>query len=297
MKHAGFSLSFVVLALGCDKPSPPPTIDPATREALKQEILAELRAELSGGASGAIAAAPAGAAPEDEEAAAEAEVPPIGGAEAPGPIAAPEPGGPAVEMADEAEPEAPAPPPLRPAPAPVEEPFEDAPAGGPRAVAEDAPSAGGDDFVRKGRLGAGDEDESEAPAPRARDLPPAPAPFPEAASGKSPMKLAQFALAEDVDREERAPVRPGAKFKLSQGKVYAYTIVKNEGPDSQIGIEWEQAGEVKSRLYLKVGHSLSGWRTWSTLRMEPDAAGKWIVRIVDAQGRLLDEKPFTISAR
>lgn len=289
----------VALVMGCGKSEAPPApVDSAAlKEELKRELLAELKVEVSRAVAVATGARPAALAPADGIGAEDGQppgvsvddeatdVPPIAPApDEPAMGAPPTPDDPPAFGAPSAR------------PAPAGEPFLDSPAGGGRPPGARMVDPGEPPPIRPQPARPTEPADLAEPEarPSSRDLPPAPAPFP-ADGARSPVKLAQFEVSEEVDREQRVPVRPGARFKLSLGKIYAYTVVKNEGPDTQIGIEWEQAGEIKSRLYLKVGHSISGWRTWSTLRMEPDAAGKWKVRIVDAAGRPISEKAFVIA--
>lgn len=266
---AGFALACVV-ACGPNREA----LKDELRKELREELIAELRKEAEGKPAPAATVRPG----VDDELLAEAEHaapsrPPT--AEAPpSDEAEPMDGDDALPPKEEPPPED-DPPPIRvaqpeaPAERPLDEDFPDLPA---------APPPGRTPPAR--------------PAPEER--PAAPAPGLPSTQPADPLELKDFVLAEDVDRELRAPVRPGKRFRISMAKLYAYAVVKNPGPDTTVAIEWLQAGEVKSRLELKVGHSMSGWRTWSTLKLDPDAGGQWTARIVDRGGHVLNELPFTV---
>lgn len=141
----------------------------------------------------------------------------------------------------------------------------------------------------------------EEKAPRVADPPevrptdsPEPPPMPSAPDAD--MELTRIQVAEAV--EKRAPVNPGGRFKVSIGKLWAFAIVKNRADDAKIVFEWVQGGRdgrVRSRAKLKVGHSTRGWRTWATMNVGPRSAGKWHVRVLDPNGRVLGGADFTLT--
>ncbi|MBT9558085.1 MAG: DUF2914 domain-containing protein [Myxococcales bacterium] len=261
-----------------------PANEAALREEIKAELKAELLAELAREKAGGAEAAAAEAEPESDSRVVTGR---LGGHEG------------AHVPADEALADEPEPPPIRPAPMQA-----DPPAGADEPVDEPAPLVKrpvDDEFVDEPAGGAAPVKRDTPPLrddPR-RELPPGRAPFPEsdpteATASVSDLTVVEFVVAEGVDREQRVPVEPGTRFKLSAGKIYAYAVVKNPGEPTQVGIEWVRGDEVKSRLYLKVGKSLSGWRTWSSLKLESDFAGKWTARLVDSRGNLIKNIPFVV---
>ncbi len=248
------------------------------RKELREELLAELRKEsaLPGGSPEGVPAA-------------------FVAAEGPGEPEELE------DRADEAPAEAeptPEPPPIGHAPPPREEPAAEpvAPAAPEPAVDPavfDMPATGPGARVPEPAAAAPEAEAPALDAPVRRPDSLAAAPFPADAPPES-LEVVQFVLAEEVDREQRAPLREGTRFRVSQARLFGYAVIKNPGPDTQVGIEWVRGDEVKSRLFLKVGRSISGWRTWSTLKLDPEAAGRWTARLVDRAGRVLKTVPFTV---
>ena len=296
-RHVALSLALVgITACGKKEASEraseeAPTVDEAAlREELKAELKAELLAELARdkatlAAGGTPEAEPDGE--DDGEGDSRVVTGRLGGHEG---VHAP--------TAVEVEAEGTEPPPIRPVqvepdtPVVVDEPADDPPA---------VPGRVDDEFVDEPAGGAAlpKRDAATLRDDTRRDLPPGRAPFhdgdPTAVTASvSDLTVVEFVVAVGVDREERVPVEPGTRFKLSAGNIYAYAVVKNPGEPTQVGIEWVRGDEVKSRLYLKVGKSLSGWRTWSGIKLESDFAGKWVARVKESRGNLITSVPFVV---
>ena len=259
----GWALALLLLC-ACAKETPAP--EPVDVARLKSELKAELRAELKAEITAEVLRELR--APVTQLAA--ADEPPAGGAVGVRRPAAPSedserPGDPGVE-----------PPPIRPAagqgPAdePVDDPLGDAPAGDGPVEAEPGPD------------------------PSAEPLDPAiPA---EPATGEGGLEVVRLLVAGSVDREHRLPVDVGTSFSVDAvSKVYAYVVVKNPGTDTVVGIEWQLDGKPLGQpLELKIGHSESGWRTWSTTRLTRRRTGKWVVRVLDPSQRELARADFTV---
>ena len=149
---------------------------------------------------------------------------------------------------------------------PVDDPLADAPPSEPAEPAEPA-------------------DEPKADEPAVAEDPAEP-------SSKSELTLMTLDIAKGIDRDTRTPVEPGKVFSQNDDKLYAYAIVKNPGEPTTVSIEWLHGDDVKSRLELKVGHSVRGWRTWSTARAK--RPGKWSVRVSDESGALVGATHFEV---
>ena len=102
--------------------------------------------------------------------------------------------------------------------------------------------------------------------------------------------LKDFILTHGV--EAREPVDAAHSFDLSDGQVYAFARLFNDGPPSDVTVVWMHEGSVHASVDLAVGTS-PGWRTWSSANLKP---GHWTVRLVGADGVTLDERDFAVGA-
>lgn len=108
------------------------------------------------------------------------------------------------------------------------------------------------------------------------------------------LTVRQLLIGTGIDREKRRPVGVNKTFQLEEkSKLYAYVVVKNPDAESHVVVEWRQDKKVRSQVKLKVGHSVHGWRTWSSARIAPQS-GQWTVRILDAHARSLSQTTFLV---
>ena len=124
------------------------------------------------------------------------------------------------------------------------------------------------------------------PAPVVPDKPSEP---PRAAGD---VKVVQSAVATSV--EERMPQGVASRFSASVTQLWAWVKVSNAtDAATKITMLWKRAGQVKSRVELRIGVS-PGWRTWSRRRIGPRDTGSWTIEILDDKGGLLDKLSFEV---
>lgn len=83
-------------------------------------------------------------------------------------------------------------------------------------------------------------------------------------------------------------------FKASDDPLYFFTQVK--GAEGQtITHRWKYNGEVKAEVPLQIGSS--DWRTYSSKELMPGWDGEWTVEVVDANGKVLEEKSVNVESQ
>jgi hypothetical protein len=102
------------------------------------------------------------------------------------------------------------------------------------------------------------------------------------------VEVTQAVVAADV--EEREPVGVTERFAADVERVYFYTVLEGDFPESRFEHVWLFEGEERARVSLTAQGPR--WRTWSSKAMLPQWTGEWTVRIVDADGQELASVSF-----
>ena len=94
--------------------------------------------------------------------------------------------------------------------------------------------------------------------------------------------------------EERMPTGVAETFQADGQQLFTWLRVRNKtGVEQQITVEWKRAGQVLSRVELRVGPS-AGWRTWSRRTIGARDVGDWFVDVLGPDGQLLTSMTFTV---
>jgi hypothetical protein len=92
--------------------------------------------------------------------------------------------------------------------------------------------------------------------------------------------------------EDREPVGEADHFTADVERIYFFTVLEGDFPESQFEHVWLHDGEEVARVALTARGPR--WRTWSSKAMIPEWAGDWTVRVVDANGRELASATFRL---
>ncbi len=92
---------------------------------------------------------------------------------------------------------------------------------------------------------------------------------------------------------DRQPVDPGTSFSASVGKLYLYCKIAGIQNSTQIVHVW-YFGDVE-RARVSLGVQPPAWRTYSSKIIQAHETGKWHVKILDADGNLLEDVAFEIN--
>ncbi len=107
--------------------------------------------------------------------------------------------------------------------------------------------------------------------------------------------VVEIAFGTDIDREKRELVGESAAFTAGIEKVFCLSrILGLEAPTSVTHV-WYRDGKTMARVDLNVGSS--NWRTWSSKRLLPDWTGRWEVKILDSDGRVLGGGDFVVNEK
>mgnify|MGYP006280695539 CR=1 FL=1 len=94
-----------------------------------------------------------------------------------------------------------------------------------------------------------------------------------------------------VGVEDRAPVGAAESFPADTERLYCFTDVRDAG-GSTVVHAWIHEGTTRARVELEVGGDR--WRTWSTKQILPDWTGSWQVKVMTADGAVLETLDFTV---
>jgi hypothetical protein len=88
----------------------------------------------------------------------------------------------------------------------------------------------------------------------------------------------------------REPVGTTESFAPSDGRGYAFARIANDGSPTEVSFVWYRGEDKHASIDTTIGTS-SGWRTWSSINLQP---GQWRVTLQDAGGQLIAERAFTV---
>ncbi len=114
---------------------------------------------------------------------------------------------------------------------------------------------------------------------------------PAAAAGES---LVSLELCRDV--EERAGVGCGAQFPADVGQVHALlAVLVPPGTAGEVVLVWRNGDQVVQRQTLAIRfHRPGGYRTRARQRISTRATGPWSLEVLDAGGRALITRRFSV---
>ena len=92
--------------------------------------------------------------------------------------------------------------------------------------------------------------------------------------------------------QDREPVGVGSTFPADVDTVYLWTRVMGAKDTTFIKCVWTYGDEEMASVELPVRSP--SWRTWSSKAIMPQWAGKWDVKVLDADGNVLKGLTFTI---
>ncbi len=90
-----------------------------------------------------------------------------------------------------------------------------------------------------------------------------------------------------VDRE---PVGSGDVFAKESARIYCFTRVVGAAGETQITHNWYYQGNLQASVTLNVRSP--NWRTWSSKAMMPEMAGEWMVEVLSADGKPMENIIF-----
>lgn len=108
------------------------------------------------------------------------------------------------------------------------------------------------------------------------------------AMAESSVVIRDFVLSRGIDNRE--PVDSTDFFRPADGRAVAFVRIHNTGGPTQVSFVWHHGERSHAVVPMNVGTS-PGWRTWSSVNLQP---GAWRVALVDAQGEVLAERAFTV---
>lgn len=109
----------------------------------------------------------------------------------------------------------------------------------------------------------------------------------EAEAGPSPVVRA-VVCPEVVDRE---PVGAAESFAADVGRLYCFTEIQ-DSDGTTVTHAWIHEGKTRARVELLVRSDR--WRTWSSKQVLPGWTGSWQVKILDADGIVLQTLEFVL---
>jgi hypothetical protein len=92
---------------------------------------------------------------------------------------------------------------------------------------------------------------------------------------------------------DRQPVDPGSSFPVSVGRLYCYSKITDIQTSTQIYHVWYFGERERARIALNINPP--SWRTYSSKIIQTHEIGKWQVKILDADGNLLENVEFNLS--
>jgi hypothetical protein len=92
--------------------------------------------------------------------------------------------------------------------------------------------------------------------------------------------------------EEREPVDTGTSFRPDVGQLFAYTQVEGVTRPTRITHVWYHGHNEIYRRDLDIQDT--GWRTWTSKKIDPSWTGPWRVEVLDENGGPLATLEFTI---
>jgi len=102
----------------------------------------------------------------------------------------------------------------------------------------------------------------------------------------------EIAFGTDIDRENRELVGKSASFAAGIEKIFCLSRIQGLEAPTSVTHVWYRDGKTMARVDLNVGSGY--WRTWSSKRLLPDWTGRWEVKILDSDGRVLGSGSFEV---
>lgn len=93
---------------------------------------------------------------------------------------------------------------------------------------------------------------------------------------------------------KREPVGVSDTFSNMFEKVYCYTEISGANPPTTISHLWFHEGNQMAEVPLNI--KSSSWRTWSSKRIMKSWTGRWTVKVLSEDGRILKEKGFIVGS-
>lgn len=91
--------------------------------------------------------------------------------------------------------------------------------------------------------------------------------------------------------EERAPVGAGTTFPAGTERLFCFSDLRDASGLTVVHT-WIHEGTTRARVELEVGGDR--WRTWSSKQLLPEWTGSWQVKIMTADGAVLETLDFTV---
>ena len=112
-------------------------------------------------------------------------------------------------------------------------------------------------------------------------------------SGTEPEAIVEIAFGTDIDRENRELVGENDVFAAGIEKIFCLSRIQGLAAPTSVTHVWYRDGKTMARVDLNVGSS--NWRTWSSKRLLPDWTGRWEVKILDSDDRVLGSGGFVVN--
>jgi hypothetical protein len=112
------------------------------------------------------------------------------------------------------------------------------------------------------------------------------APAPAASAGGSVERSTLTSVI--LDREPQDALE---RVPNDRGKVFYFTEVCDMRGEKVLH-RWEHGGAVMAEVPFEIGSTR--WRTYSSKDIDPSQLGSWSVSTLDASGRVLDTREFTV---
>lgn len=91
--------------------------------------------------------------------------------------------------------------------------------------------------------------------------------------------------------EDREPVGAATSFPAGTESLVCFTDLRDAADQTVVHV-WIHEGTTRARVELKVGGDR--WRTWSTKKLLPEWTGSWQVKVMTADGAVLETLDFTV---
>jgi len=91
--------------------------------------------------------------------------------------------------------------------------------------------------------------------------------------------------------EDRAPVGAAESFPAGTEQLVCFTDLRDAAGQTIVHT-WIHEGTTRARVELEVGGDR--WRTWSSKKLLPEWTGSWQVKVMTANGAVLETLDFTV---
>jgi hypothetical protein len=110
-----------------------------------------------------------------------------------------------------------------------------------------------------------------------------------AAQDAVPVRVSEAVVCTSI--EEREPVGESERFDPTPERLFCWMRV-HDGAGDVLTHVWIHEGETRARIDLEIG--ADHWRAWSSKRLLPSWTGNWEVKVLTADGRVLESLSFEI---